>query len=85
MPRSKIITGLKEAGRHAREMNMTEREYVEHIRSKAQAYIAELPPGIGMSARTIADWGNTKGALSPHTMVRLCDAWLGEIEGTDAE
>jgi hypothetical protein len=63
---------------------MTEKEYVEHIRSRAKAYIAELAPGIEISAWTIADWGNTKGALSPHTMVKLCETWLERESATES-
>jgi hypothetical protein len=70
---------------------MTEHEYVEHIRSKASAYIAEIakPPGERMSMQPLAEWEHVKSMLSAHTAVTLCDAWLGaeairqEIEGTE--
>jgi hypothetical protein len=66
---------------------MTEREYVELIRSKAAAYIAEVSREPGeMTVKPITEWNDTKIMLSAHTAIRLCDAWLaGEIEGTDAE
>jgi len=82
MPRSKIITGLKEAVRHARERNMTEREYVEHIRSKAEAYMAEIDSE-QPRMKPITEWENVKAGLSAQTMSVLCDAWLGETEGTE--
>jgi hypothetical protein len=90
MPRSKIITGLKQAVRHARERNMTEREYVELIRSKAEAYMAELN-NEQPRMKPITEWENVKVGLSAQTMAVLCEAWLGaeairaEIEGTEAE
>jgi hypothetical protein len=42
---------------------MTEREYVEHIRSKALAYITEVakPPGEQMDLKAIEEWETHQG------------------------
>jgi hypothetical protein len=59
---------------------MTEREYVELIRAKALACIAEIakPPGEQMDLSAIEAWETIKSRLSAHTAVRLCDTWLAD-------
>lgn len=54
---------------------MTEKEYVEHILSRAKAYADHLSMET-LDSEAFHAWQDTKVALSPFTVVRLCEAWL---------
>jgi hypothetical protein len=58
---------------------MSEREYIETLLARAEAYIA----WVGQTDLTAQDgagaeeaWWNTKQKLSAHTMRALCKVWL---------
>jgi len=60
---------------------MTERQYVETLRQAAADYTAVVgrepgsPHQIGDGAR-LKRWGILRDKMSPHTFVRIADAWL---------
>lgn len=58
---------------------MTEREYVEHIRKTARAYLDKIEAvdhGIALGTNEEESWNRTKESLSPFTMIELCESWL---------
>lgn len=59
---------------------MSEREYIEHIRKTAAAYLAAIEQDNTAQAflygPEVRAWQNTKEFLSPSTAIVLCDAWL---------
>lgn len=66
---------------------MTEIEYIQAIRDAAERYIEVIrePATHGKDAkRRLHRWQMIKENLSAHSMVRLCDLWLGN-EGTTSE
>jgi hypothetical protein len=57
---------------------MTEAEYIDYIKSRAEAYISKLKSGAEMSAGDCETWFNVKANLSPYTLLDLCETWLGK-------
>jgi hypothetical protein len=61
---------------------MTEREYVERFKAKAEAYVqtvSRLGDGTAMpevDAAAVQAWEHAKAFASPFTMIRMADAWL---------
>jgi hypothetical protein len=64
---------------------MTEREYVERIKTSAQEYLAFIRGDfVGEQARNaIARWDQIKVHLSPHQAILLCEAWLTAAKDGD--
>lgn len=65
---------------------MTEIEYVQRIRTSAEEYLSFIRGEIeGEQARNaIARWEHMKTYLSPHTAIRMCEAWLSGNGTEDA-
>lgn len=65
---------------------MSEREYVEIIRQTATEYVETLRSSTDLEADHVASvaarWHGVKTKTSPHTIIRLCNAYLA-ISGED--
>lgn len=60
---------------------MTEREYVEHIKTKAETYIAKCiatNPATDRDAAVAAarGWEHARAFLSPQTTIAMAESWL---------
>jgi len=56
---------------------VTEREYIEAIRTAAQNYVNTIR-GIDFQKGHVTRWQMIKEGLSPQTMIMMCNLALGE-------
>lgn len=59
---------------------MSEREYIELIRSRAADYIEAISGHL--TAEAIEAWETTKRSMSAHTIIDLCDLWMARDDAT---